>query len=271
VVFSLRFPDPSLLVGLLPAPQRPITQDITCSTNHLVLHFYAINSQIFFTHISTCFQSNFKSCIWLSSHAWTSHCCLKCSWRQRFSFQRSSKPWKHRWYQCFSSTRYTPCSPCCCLIYLMRQSPPVDVSLTAVLSPTNIAPLFTSRPELVSTLFPHLPPDLPVPPSAGTLQRVIRYGMVVWRPSPPIANESTNLLLGRGTITHESSSPYFRATVSSLDRGLNTGLLCGFVRSLGLPEEAGTGVLPFLRAIQEQVDRERSESGPDDSDSMETE
>lgn len=43
------------------------------------------------------------------------------------------------------------------------------------------------------------------------------------------------------------------------------------MRSLGLPEEAGTGVLPFLRAIQEQVDRERSESGPDDSDSMETE
>lgn len=122
----------------------------------------------------------------------------------------------------------------------INASVPLDVSLTDVLSPTNIAPLFTSRPELVSTLFPHLPPDLPVPPSAGTLQRVI-------------------------------SSPYFRATVSSLDRGLNTGLLGGFVRSLGLPEEAGTGVLPFLRAIQEQVDRERSESGPDDSDSMETE
>jgi len=53
--------------------------------------------------------------------------------------------------------------------------PPVDISLTDVLSSNNIAPLLTSRPELVSTLFPHLPPDLPVPPSVETLQRVIRY------------------------------------------------------------------------------------------------
>jgi len=55
------------------------------------------------------------------------------------------------------------------------KSPPVDISLTDVLSSNNIAPLLTSRPEIVSMLLPHLPPDLPVPPSAETLQRVIRY------------------------------------------------------------------------------------------------
>jgi len=55
------------------------------------------------------------------------------------------------------------------------KSPPVDISLTDVLSSNNIAPLLTSRSEIVSTLLPHLPPDLPVPPSAEALQRVIRY------------------------------------------------------------------------------------------------
>ncbi|KAF5360659.1 hypothetical protein D9756_004757 [Leucocoprinus leucothites] len=117
---------------------------------------------------------------------------------------------------------------------------PPDLALTDVLSPANVAPLFTSHPELISTLFPHLPPDLPMPPSAETLQRVI-------------------------------SSPHFRAAVSSLDQGLRTGLLGGFVRSLGLPEEAGTGVLPFLRAIQEQADRERSGSSSAGGNNMETE
>jgi hypothetical protein len=68
----------------------------------------------------------------------------------------------------------------------------------------------------------------------------------------------------------KSSSPYFRAAVSSLDQGLRTGLLGGFVRSLGLPEEAGTGILPFLRAIQEQVDREREGSSSGSGNNMET-
>lgn len=58
-----------------------------------------------------------------------------------------------------------------------------------------------------------------------------------------------------------SSSPHFRAAVSGLDQGLRTGLLGGFVRSLGLPEEAGLGVVPFLRAIQERASRERTGSG----------
>ncbi|KAF9565686.1 adhesion regulating molecule [Agrocybe pediades] len=100
-----------------------------------------------------------------------------------------------------------------------------DVSLTDILTPTNLAPLF-NHPELISTLFPHLPPDLPIPPSAEALERIIH-------------------------------SPQFRASVANFDQALRTGLLGGLVRTLGLPEEAGTGVGPFLRAIQEQADRER--------------
>jgi hypothetical protein len=104
-----------------------------------------------------------------------------------------------------------------------------EVSLTDILTPANLAPLFNSHPELISALFPHLPPDLPVPPSAEVLQRIIH-------------------------------SPQFRAAVSNFDQALRTGLLAGLVRTLGLPEEAGTGVGPFLRAIQEQADRERNSS-----------
>lgn len=48
--------------------------------------------------------------------------------------------------------------------------------------------------------------------------------------------------------------------MSNFDQALRTGLLGGLVRTLGLPEEAGTGVGPFLRAIQEQADRERNNS-----------
>jgi 26S proteasome regulatory subunit N13 len=33
-------------------------------------------------------------------------------------------------------------------------------------------------------------------------------------------------------------------------------MLGGLVRGLGLPDEAGTGILPFLRAVQEQAERD---------------
>ncbi|KAG9227517.1 hypothetical protein CCMSSC00406_0000837 [Pleurotus cornucopiae] len=105
-----------------------------------------------------------------------------------------------------------------------------ELSLTDILTPDNLRPLFTSRPELIPALFPHLPPDLPLPPSTEVLERVIH-------------------------------SPQFRASVASFDQALRTGLLGGLVRGLGLPEEAGTSVEAFLRAIQEQADR---------GDSMET-
>jgi len=97
-----------------------------------------------------------------------------------------------------------------------------ELALGDILTPANITPLFTSHPELVQSLFPHLPPDLPTPPSQETIQQVI-------------------------------SSPQFRAAVRSLDQALRTGLLGGLVRGLGLPEEAGTSIEAFLRAIQEQA------------------
>jgi len=97
-----------------------------------------------------------------------------------------------------------------------------EYSLTDILTPANITPLFTSHPELVPTLFPHLPSDLPNPPNAETVTQII-------------------------------ASPQFRSAVSNLDQALRTGLLGGFVRSLSLPEEAGTSVEAFLKAIQDQA------------------
>ncbi|KLO16778.1 adhesion regulating molecule [Schizopora paradoxa] len=121
------------------------------------------------------------------------------------------------------------------------------VSLRDVLTRENVAPLFTTHPELIPALFPHLPPDLPIPPSPEALQRVV-------------------------------NSPQFQEAVRSFDQALHTGLLGGLVRSLGLPEDAGTGVEPFLRAVQNQAEREGSGSSSSstnqpherDQDHMET-
>ncbi len=44
-------------------------------------------------------------------------------------------------------------------------------------------------------------------------------------------------------------------------------MLGGLVRTLGLPEEAGTGIGPFLRAVQEQAERER---GSESNNTMDT-
>ena len=44
-------------------------------------------------------------------------------------------------------------------------------------------------------------------------------------------------------------------------------MLSGIVRTLGLPEEAGTGIGPFLRAVQEQAERE---SNSDSNNTMDT-
>ncbi|KAI0322036.1 proteasome complex subunit Rpn13 ubiquitin receptor-domain-containing protein [Amylostereum chailletii] len=100
-----------------------------------------------------------------------------------------------------------------------------ELSLTDVLTPTNLAPLFTNHPELIPALFPHLPSDLPTQPSAEVLQQII-------------------------------NSPQFRAAVLSLDRALRTGMLSSLMGQLGLPEEAGLGVEAFLRAIAEQAQRD---------------
>ena len=88
------------------------------------------------------------------------------------------------------------------------------------------------------TLFPHLPSDLPTTPDATTVRRIIE-------------------------------SPQFQSSVRQLDEALATGMLAGLVISLGLPAEAGTGVGPFLRAIREKANRERSVRRPEE-DTMET-
>ncbi|KAF8526090.1 adhesion regulating molecule [Gautieria morchelliformis] len=108
-----------------------------------------------------------------------------------------------------------------------------ELLLSDILTPANLAPLFES-PELVHSIFPHLPADLPIPPSSEALQNII-------------------------------DSPQFHAAVRSLDQALSTGLLGGLVRGLGLPEAAGTGVGPFLEAIKEQAQRH----GSSDQDTME--
>lgn len=102
---------------------------------------------------------------------------------------------------------------------------PSEISLTDILTPANLAPLFSAHPELTHALFPHLPPDLPAPPTEETLRQIV-------------------------------ASPQFRGAVRNFDQALRTGLLGGLVRGLGLPEEAGTGVEAFLRAVQEQARRE---------------
>ncbi|KZT12121.1 adhesion regulating molecule [Laetiporus sulphureus 93-53] len=112
-----------------------------------------------------------------------------------------------------------------------------ELSLTDILTPANLMPLFHSHPELVQSLYPHLPPDLPSPPSEEALHRII-------------------------------SSPQFRAALRNFDQALRTGLLGGLVRGLGLPEEAGTGIQAFLRAIKEQA--QSQSGGGDDTDRMDT-
>jgi len=100
-----------------------------------------------------------------------------------------------------------------------------DLALSDVLTPANLAPLFTEHPELVPALFPHLPPDLPTPPSAEAIQQIV-------------------------------ASPQFRSAVQSLDRAFRTGMLQSLMSQLGLPEEAGSSVEAFLRAIREQAARD---------------
>jgi len=111
-----------------------------------------------------------------------------------------------------------------------------EISLTDVLTPGNLSALFATHPEVIQALFPHLPPDLPTPPSQETLERII-------------------------------ASPQFRTAVRNFDQALRTGLLGPFVRGLGLPEEAGTGIDAFLRAIQDQA---RSEGEGSSGDHMDT-
>lgn len=111
-----------------------------------------------------------------------------------------------------------------------------DLSLSDVLTPATLAPLFnTASPEVLRSIFPTLPTDLPVPPSPEVLRRLV-----------------------------ESSQ--FQAQVRALDRALQTGLVGNLVIGLGLPEEAGLGIVPFLNAIEAQAKKAKESQ----NDSMET-
>lgn len=113
-----------------------------------------------------------------------------------------------------------------------------EYALSDILSPAALAPLFESAsPETLRAIFPTLPSDLPIPPSAEALRRVVE-------------------------------SPPFQGQVRALDRALRTGLVGSLVVGLGLPEEAGLGLGPFLAAIQEQARKKKSEGASEES--MET-
>jgi len=114
-----------------------------------------------------------------------------------------------------------------------------DMSLSDILTPTNLTPLFnTASPEVLNSIFPTLPSDMPFPPSAEVLRRVVE-------------------------------SPPFQAQVRALDRALQTGLVGNLVVGLGLPEDAGLGIRPFLKAIQDQAGRSE-EPKESSGESMET-
>jgi hypothetical protein len=108
-----------------------------------------------------------------------------------------------------------------------------DVDLANVLTPSAITNLLND-PEIVSALFPHLPP-LPQAPTAQDL---------------------------RDTV----SSPQFQQALHSLTIALQSGQLGPLVAQLGLPPEAGQSVEGFLRAIEEQARRGGDQGG----DSMDT-
>ncbi|KAF8340544.1 proteasome complex subunit Rpn13 ubiquitin receptor-domain-containing protein [Cantharellus anzutake] len=106
-----------------------------------------------------------------------------------------------------------------------------EMSLIDILTPANLTPLFnTASPEVLNSIFPTLPSDMPFPPSEDVLRSVIE-------------------------------SPPFQAQVRALDRALQTGLVGNLVVGLGLPEEAGLGIRPFLKAIQDQAKKNQESQG----------
>jgi len=114
------------------------------------------------------------------------------------------------------------------------------LTLSDLLTPTNLAPIF-AQPELARSIFPHLPIDIPYPPSEHVLRQVI-------------------------------SSAQFRGALAELDRALSTGLLGDLVRGLGLPESAGTGIEAFIKAVSDQARAGQGASGSSgrSGDSMQT-
>jgi len=115
-----------------------------------------------------------------------------------------------------------------------------DYRLSDVLSPQALAPLFaTASPETLHAIFPTLPSDMPIPPSPDVLRRVVE-------------------------------SPQFQTQVFALDRALQTGLVGSLVVGLGLPEEAGLGIRPFLDAIKAQAKARKENEFSEGGERMDT-
>ncbi|CAG8799567.1 28959_t:CDS:10, partial [Gigaspora margarita] len=106
-----------------------------------------------------------------------------------------------------------------------------DVNLIDVLTPSEISPLL-SNPEVASALFPHLPNDINRTPEE--LREVIQ-------------------------------SPQFAQALQSLSIALQSGQLGPLLTQLGLDPSAGSGVEAFLRAIQNQVSRQRRNNPEEDN------
>ncbi|CAG8449210.1 6258_t:CDS:2 [Ambispora gerdemannii] len=99
-----------------------------------------------------------------------------------------------------------------------------DLSLVDVLTPSAISPLL-SNPEIASALFPHIPQNLER--TEDELREVIQ-------------------------------SPQFTQALQTLSVALQSGQLGPLLTSLGLDASAGIGVEAFLRAIQEQANRQQN-------------
>ncbi len=113
--------------------------------------------------------------------------------------------------------------------------PRTEVALSDILTATNLKPLFENE-ALLRSVYPLLPDDLPMPPSIEAVRRIVE------------------------------SAP-FQAGVRQFDQALSTGLLQGLVVGLGLPQDAGLGVGPFLEAIKEQAKKDPGDSGEEKMDS----
>ncbi|KAF9154749.1 hypothetical protein DFQ26_000138 [Actinomortierella ambigua] len=98
-----------------------------------------------------------------------------------------------------------------------------NLRLDHILTPGAVEPLLQNEQHLAN-LYPHLPDDSPRSPAE--LQAVIR-------------------------------SPQFRQALVSLSSALDSGQLGPLLRQFGLSASAGDGVDGLLRAIEEQVQREK--------------
>ncbi|KAJ1725895.1 hypothetical protein LPJ61_005572 [Coemansia biformis] len=110
------------------------------------------------------------------------------------------------------------------------------INLADVLTPENLRVVLEDS-QLRTSLFPTLPDD--IPHDHQSLDEVIR-------------------------------SPQFQQALNSLSYVLESGQMAPLVTQLGLEPEAGTSVHAFLRAIENQLERENSAQGREHGDDDDT-